>query len=106
MHDVVVMRARIQALAPTDAARAIANATAALRCGGMIYIVGDGILDNDRLGPVPAVFWNLIFMNLYASGASYTEAEHAEWLSACGYGAAERIIVPTGGGIIRATKLR
>jgi SAM-dependent methyltransferase len=105
MHDVVVLRALIQVLGPTDAARAIANAATALRPGGTIYVVGGGILDNDRLGPIPAVFWSVTFMNLYPAGASYTEAEHAEWLAASGCGDVARITLPTGGGIIRATKL-
>lgn len=105
MHDAVVMRALIQVLAPEDAARAIANGAAAARPGGTLYIVGGGILDNDRLGPVAAVFLNVTLMNLYPSGAAYTEAEHAEWLSAAGCGNVERITLPTGGSIIRAVKL-
>jgi len=105
-HDAAVLRALIQVLAPGDAARAIANAAAAVRPNGTIYILGGGILDDDRLGPRAAVFWNVTFMNLYQSGGSYTVAEHAEWLSAAGCGELERIILPTGGGIIRATKLR
>lgn len=51
------------------------------------------------------MFWNITFMNLFPSGASYTEAEHAEWLSAAGCGGVERITLPTGGGIIRAMRL-
>jgi DNA-binding transcriptional ArsR family regulator len=105
-HDAVVLRALIQVLAPGDAARAIANAAAALRPDGAIYILGGGILDNDRLGPRAAVFWSVTFMNLYRAGASYTEAEHTAWLSAAGCGDLERVTLPTGGGIIRATKLR
>jgi hypothetical protein len=105
LHDVAVMRALIQVLGPADAARAIANAAAAVWPGGTIYIAGGGILDNDRLGPVAAVFWSVTFMNLYPAGASYTEAEHAAWLAAAGCGEVERITLPTGGGIIRATKL-
>jgi len=103
-HDAVVMRALIQVLGPDDAARAIANAAAALRPGGTIYVAGGGILDNDRLGPVAAVFWSITFMNLYPSGAAYTELEHAAWLAAAGCTVAERITLPAGGGIIRATK--
>lgn len=105
MHDAVVMRALIQVLSAGDAARAIAHAAAAARPGGTIYILGGGILDDDRLGPGPAVFWNVTFMNLYPAGASYTEAEHAGWLSAAGCGDVSRIVTPIGGGIIRATKL-
>jgi hypothetical protein len=105
VHDVLVMRALIQVLSAGDAARAVANATAAVRPGGTIYILGGGILDDDRLGPDPAVFWNITFMNPYPSGASYTEAEHTGWLSAAGCGEINRIVTQIGGGIIRATKL-
>lgn len=59
----------MQVLAPADAARAIANAAAALRPDGTIYITGAGILDDDRMGPKSAVFINLTFMNLYQAGA-------------------------------------
>jgi len=104
IHDAVIMRSFVQVLAPGDAARAIANAAASLRVGGTIYIAGGGILDDDRLAPREAVFWNLTFMNLYPAGASYTEAEHAEWLSAVGCGNLQRVTLPSGAGIISATK--
>jgi len=104
MHDAVTMRALIQVLGPEDAARAVSNAAAALRPGGAIYIIGGGILDDDRLGPPAAVFWNVTFMNLYPSGASYTESEHAAWLAAAGCSDLERVTLPSGGGIIRAVK--
>jgi hypothetical protein len=103
--DAVVMRAVIQTLGPTEAERAIANAAFATRPGGSLFIIGGGILDNDRLGPPMAVFLNLTFLNLYAGGASYTEAQHAEWLAASGCGAPERILLPSGGGLLRAEKL-
>lgn len=103
-HDVAVMRALVQVLSPTSAARAIANTAMALSPGGTIYIMGGGILDDDGLGPGAAVFLNVTFMNLYAEGASYTEAQHAEWLSAAGCGDFQRITLPAGNGIIRATK--
>ncbi len=67
-------------------------------------MIGVGILDDDRLAPRSAVFMNVTFMNLYRSGASYTEAEHAEWLSAAGCEDVKRVTLPTGAGIIRATK--
>jgi len=105
MHDAVVLRALVQVLGRTDAARAIANAAAALRPGGTIYIIGGGILDNDRMGPRGAVFLNLTFLNLYSAGASYTEAEHAVWLAAAGCTDAQKITLPSGAGMIRATKL-
>ncbi len=105
MHDAVILRALVQVLAPADAARAIANAAAALRPGGTIYIVGGGILDDDRLTPPSAVYLNLTFLNLYPAGESYTRSEHAAWLGAAGCGDVHRITLPSGSGIIHATKL-
>jgi hypothetical protein len=95
-YDALTMRALVQVLGPADAA--------SLRPGGAFYIAGGGILDNDRLGPRAAVFWNVTFMNLYPAGAAYTEAEHAQWLSAANCGDLQRVTLPSGGGIIRATK--
>jgi threonine dehydrogenase-like Zn-dependent dehydrogenase len=103
-HDAAVLRALVQVLAPANAARAIANAAEALRPGGTIAIIGAGILDDDRMGPKSAVFFNLTFMNLYRAGASYTEAQHAEWLSAAGCDGAKRIVLRSGSSIILAKK--
>jgi O-methyltransferase domain/Dimerisation domain len=105
MHDAAVMGRVVQVLSRTDAARAIANAAAALRAGGAVYILGGGILDDDRLGPALAVYLNVTFMNLYRAGEAYTLGEHAAWLADAGCGNVQRITLPTGGGIIRATKL-
>jgi hypothetical protein len=66
--------------------------------------VGGGILDDDRMGPRNAVFLNLTFLNLYPAGASYTVAEHAEWLEAARCADVQRITLPSGAGIIHATK--
>jgi SAM-dependent methyltransferase len=103
-HDAAILRALVQVLAPADAARAIANAAQALRPGGMIAIIGAGVLDDDRMGPKSAVLINLTFMNLYRAGASYTEAQHAEWLSAAGCDGVERTVLRTGSSIILAKK--
>ncbi len=104
IHDAVIMRALVQVLSPTSAACAIANAASCLRRGGTIYIVGAGILDDNRLSPRRAVFMNVTFMNLYHAGAAYTAAEHTAWLSAAGCERVERVTMPTGGGIIWARK--
>jgi O-methyltransferase domain/Dimerisation domain len=104
LYDAAIVRALIQVLSAEDARRALINASAAVRPGGHVYLLGGGILDNDRVGPRPAVFWSVTFMNIYAAGASYTEAEHAAWLAEAGCGDIHRITLPSGGGIIRATK--
>jgi hypothetical protein len=103
--DAAVLRALLQVLSPSDAAGAIANAASAIRPGGSMFILGGGILDDDRIGPPLAVFLNVTFMNIYPAGASHTVAEHAAWLTAAGCGEIERIILPSGGSIIRATRL-
>jgi len=104
-HDVAVLRAVVQVMSPADGARAIANAAAAVRPGGTLYIIGAGILDDDRLNPPAAVLFNLTFMNLYRAGGSYTVSEYAAWLAAARCGEVQRITLPTGSGIIRATRL-
>ena len=103
-HDAAIMRALVQVLSPADAARAIANATSSLEPGGTLYIIGSGILDNSRLTPRSAVFWNLTFIDLYREGASFLEAEHTAWLEAAQCTPVERITLPTGSGIIVAKK--
>jgi DNA-binding transcriptional ArsR family regulator len=103
-YDAAILRALVQVLAADDAARAIAHAAAALKPGGAIYIIGRGILDDDRLSPAAAAFINVTFMNLYRAGASYTESEHASWLDAAGCGDVRRVTLPNGTGIISATR--
>jgi hypothetical protein len=84
----------------SDNAGLFAESTRKNHPGGTIYIVGAGILDDSRLSPPPAVFWNMTFINLYHAGAAYTAAEHTAWLSAAGCERVERITPPTGSGII------
>jgi SAM-dependent methyltransferase len=103
-HDTVMMRALVQVLGREDAGRAIANAARSLRPGGTFYIGGSGILDDDRLGPRRAVFFNITFMNMYSAGAAYTVAEHAAWLDAADCGDAKRTALPDGSAVIVATK--
>jgi hypothetical protein len=103
-HDAVVMRALVQVLGPDAAARAISHAAAALRPGGTLYIIGGGILDDDRLGPPSAVFLNITFLNLYRAGMAYTEAQHAAWLADAGCSDVRRTVLPSGGSIIAATR--
>ncbi len=102
-HDAVILRALVQVLGPGDGERAIGNAAGALRPGGAIYVCGS-ILDDDRLSPPAAASLNVTFMNVYRSGASYTEGEHARWLDAAGCGDMRRITLPNGSGIISAVK--
>jgi DNA-binding transcriptional ArsR family regulator len=102
-YDAAILRMLVQVLGPGDASRAIAHAAAALRPGGVIYIASS-VLDDTRLSPAAAVFRNVTLMNLYRSGASYTESEHARWLEAAGCSGLRRVTLPNGSGVISATK--
>ena len=102
-HDAAILRMLVQVLSPEDASRAIGHAAAALRPGGAIYIASS-VLDDSRLSPAAAVFRNITLMNLYRSGASYTESEHARWLEAAGCSDVQRITLPNGSGVISAIK--
>ena len=80
----MVLRALLQVLSPDDARRAVKNVSAAMKPGGTIYIIGQ-ILDDSRTSPREAVGFNLIFINRFDTGESYTEQEHRDWLSEAGF---------------------
>jgi hypothetical protein len=105
LYDAAILRAVVQVLGPEDAALAIRHAAAALRPGGMLYIIGGGILDDDGLGPRGAVFLNLVFLNFYAAGRAHTESAHRAWLGDAGCGAIQRLLLPSGRSAIVATKI-
>ena len=43
------------------------------------------ILDETHITPREAVGFNLIFLNTFDAGESYTEGEHRAWLHAAGF---------------------
>lgn len=102
-YDVAVLRALVQVLGPDEARRTIRNVAAALEPGGRIFILGR-ILDDSRLSPVPSVFSNVVFLNVFPGGRAYTESEHREWLSEAGFVDVVREAHPDGRGSIRARK--
>jgi cyclopropane fatty-acyl-phospholipid synthase-like methyltransferase len=88
-YDVAILRGLLQVLSPEDARQAVKNVRAALNPGGTVYIIGQ-ILDNSRTSPRDAVGFNLIFINRFDTGESYTEQEHRDWLSEAGFVDIER----------------
>lgn len=103
-YEAAILRAVVQVLGPEAAARAIRNAAACLRPGGSLYIIGGGILDDDRLGPPDAVYLNLTFLNFYADGRAHTESAHRAWLAAAGCNSVRRLQLPSGRSAIVATR--
>jgi len=102
--DVAIMRAFLQVLSREAAAQALRNVAAAVKPGGVVFILGMGILDDSRVSPAEVVSFNLVFVNIYDQGQAYTESEHRQWLAEAGFGKFERIGVGSGTSVIKATR--
>lgn len=104
-YDTVVLRGLLQVLSAKDARLAVKNIGAAVTPGGKIYIIGQ-ILDDSRTAPLEAVGFNLVFINTYDAGESYTEQEYRDWLSEAGFVDIERakFLLPDGDGLMTARK--
>ena len=105
LYDVAILRNLLQVLSLRDACLAVKNVGAAIKSGGMIYIVAQ-ILDDCRTSPLEAVGFNLNFINLFDAGESYTEQEYRGWLSDAGFVDIERanFLLPDGDGVMTARK--
>jgi 2-polyprenyl-3-methyl-5-hydroxy-6-metoxy-1,4-benzoquinol methylase len=104
-YEVVILRGLLQVLSPEDARLAVKNIAAAINPGGTICIVAQ-ILDDSRITPLEAVGFNLLFINSFDAGESYTEQEHRAWLSEAGFVDVERanFLLPDEHGVITARK--
>ncbi len=103
--DAAVVKAFLQTLPPYQASRAVSHIGAALKPGGAIYILGNGILDDCRYSPPEAAIFNIVFLNIYRGGRAYTESEYRIWLTQAGFGDIQRIRQPNGSSILKARKI-
>ena len=101
-----VMTAFLQVLSPKDARYALKNVSRVMNPGGEIYIRGGGIIDNSRTSPPELVSFNIVLVNVYDEGQAYTEQEHKEWLEEADFGTFKRSVLPDGGSIITAQKMK
>jgi hypothetical protein len=101
--DAAVLRNFIQVISPVQARRALLNVSQALEPGGAIMIWGR-VLDDSRLAPIEAVTQNLIFLNQYDAGQSYTESEYRDWLTEAGFVDIDRSQLPGGHSVVSARK--
>ena len=85
MYDVAILSSVIQTLSTEEARQVTNNVGKVIKPGGWLYIFGGGMLENSRLSPKSAVEWNLVFINTYDNGQSYTEDEHRDWLIEAGF---------------------
>lgn len=84
-YDVAFLSSIIQVISKEEARKVILNVGNTVKPGGWLYIFGSGILEDTRLAPSAAVGINLVFINVYDHGQSYTESEHRDWLEAAGF---------------------
>jgi hypothetical protein len=75
----------IQTLSAIEAQQVIKNVGKVINPRGWLYIFGGGMLENSRLSPKSAVEWNLVYINTYDNGQSYTEDEYRDWLGEAGF---------------------
>jgi 2-polyprenyl-3-methyl-5-hydroxy-6-metoxy-1,4-benzoquinol methylase len=84
-YDAAILGSIIQVVSPDEARKIILNVGNTVNPGGWLYIFGSGILKDSRLSPQAAVGINLVLINVYDHGRSYTESEHREWLKEAGF---------------------
>jgi SAM-dependent methyltransferase len=101
--DVAVLRNLIQVLSPEEAARTIENVGQSMRSGGEIYIIGY-VLDDQCREPWEAAAYDVVFLNIYDEGRSYTDGEYRRWLEAGGFAGIKRELLPNKMSLITARK--
>ena len=84
-YDAAILSSIIQVLSAEEARKVILNVGSTVKPGGWIYIFGSGILEDSRLSPQAAVEINLVLINVYDHGRSFTESEHRNWLNEAGF---------------------
>lgn len=84
-YDVAFLSSIIQVISKEEARKVILNVGNTVKPGGWLYIFGSGILEDTRLSPPAAVGINLVLINVYDNGQSYTESEHRVWLEEAGF---------------------
>jgi cyclopropane fatty-acyl-phospholipid synthase-like methyltransferase len=106
-YDTVILRGVLQCLSAEEARLAVKNIAAAVNPGGTLFIVAQ-ILDDSRISPLEALGYNLIFINTFDAGESYTEQEHRAWLTEAGFVHIERanFLLPDEHGLMTARKPR
>ncbi|MFC2063617.1 methyltransferase [Chloroflexota bacterium] len=84
-HDVAFIGSVIQTISAEKARKVIINVGKVVEPGGKLFIFGSGMLENSRLSPRAAVEFNLVFINTYDYGKSYTKDEYNGWLEEAGF---------------------
>jgi predicted O-methyltransferase YrrM len=101
--DVAVMKAFIQVLGRDEIPKALDNIARSMKPQGDLYIIGR-VLDDSRVEPIPAVLFNVTFLNVYDGGQAYTKSEHESWLTEAGFEDVQFTLLPAGDSIVSARR--
>ena len=93
--DAIVLRSVIQVLGLEQSGVALEKLARCLLKGGDFFVIGR-VLEDNRLEPAEAVSANVMFLNVYESGGSFTVSEYQRIFSCCGFVMNERLSL-TGG---------
>jgi SAM-dependent methyltransferase len=85
MYDTAIIGSVIQTISAEEARQVILNVGKVVNPGGRLFLFGSGMLQDSRLAPRNAVDFNLVFINVYDAGQSYTESEYRGWLEEAGF---------------------
>ena len=75
--DAIVLRSVIQVLGLEQSGVAIENLVKCLSKGGEFFVIGR-VLEDNRLEPAEAVSANVMFLNVYDFGGSFTVSEYQD----------------------------
>jgi hypothetical protein len=103
MFDGAVLRNLVQVLAPLEAQATIGNVARSMRSGGEIYIIGY-VLDDECREPWEAAAYDVVFLNIYEHGRSYTDGEYRRWLEAGEFSDIKRELLPNNMSLITARR--
>ncbi len=102
-YDFATARSVFQVLSGDQCRKAARNIAAALPAGGMLYIIGH-ICDDSRLAPEASVAVNMMFINVFDDGRSYTESEYRDWLTDAEFTDITRKVMTGGYSLVTARK--
>ena len=103
-YDAAIMKSFIQTLSQEQANQAVRNVAAALKSGGRLFIMGNGILDDSRVSPPDTATFNIGFLGVYDEGRAYTEGEYRSIVEQAGLVEFAREIDTDGDSLITARK--
>jgi hypothetical protein len=101
--DAAVVCNLLQVLSADEAQTALHHVGQSLRPGGTVYILAI-LLDDSRISPAADALFNVVFLNFYDAGQSYTESEYRAWLGAAGFVDITRQTLSDGHGLLVARK--